>query len=463
MNLSELNNNQKISFGVCVILTIAVCIYLIFTLLQTNYLAVYEDDNLSNVANVTKVLDEQSVPYKLSQSGSRVEVPSELEDKVNVELAHNNYGSTDSNGFELFDELDYSMTEQAQKVTFLRAIQGELERTIESYKEVEKARVHIALPKQKLFTAEQKIGTAAVSLWFTHNQNFNQKQVLSIRQLVASSIDGLSADSVVILNGSGQQISKANEQTKHIDFMEQKTILETYYKNKASDLLSLYFNASQYAISVSITLNEQHIKEISNEIVIPSSNKDGVITRKKQSEFTESQSTKRDKTLNKSVEVEYQHGRKTQELETRPGGIKHISTAVAISAEVSNESLLKLRSLMFAGLGLSNKREDRLSLEFISINNVVPSPLEQTVDYESEIISSTVIPPKEQTKIETKALNKNNDAKNILIILAVCFLVCFIVFIFFKLMKNNKENANQEQVLLELNQWLDTTKVVENA
>jgi flagellar M-ring protein FliF len=157
---------------------------------------------------VIEKLKEGNVPYRLKEGGGTVEVPQELVYDMRLELAREGLPRGGGAGFELFDKSSYGMTEFLQDVNYQRALQGELARTISSLNEVEEARVHLTIPKNRLFISEEEAAKAAVVIKLRRGANLNQEQVKAISSLVSGAVKGLTTDSVQIVDTTGRLLSE---------------------------------------------------------------------------------------------------------------------------------------------------------------------------------------------------------------------------------------------------------------
>ena len=117
-----------------------------------------------DAAQVTQELAAAGMTYRLSADGSSVEVPSDIVDKARIEVATKGMPQSGRLGFELFDKPNWVGSEFDERVNYQRALEGELEHTIQTLGVVKSARVHLVLPQQSLFAAEDKVAKASVVL-----------------------------------------------------------------------------------------------------------------------------------------------------------------------------------------------------------------------------------------------------------------------------------------------------------
>ncbi|MCP4691417.1 MAG: flagellar M-ring protein FliF [Desulfobacterales bacterium] len=156
---------------------------------------------------VVNALKEQKIPYKIADKGKSIMVPKERVYELRMDLASKGIPQGSGVGFEIFDETKLGMTEFVQNINLQRAMQGELERTITEFKEVESCRVHIVMASKSLFIEQEEPATASVVLQLQRGKQLGKSQVKGIVHLVSSSISGLAPDNVTVVDTSGKMLA----------------------------------------------------------------------------------------------------------------------------------------------------------------------------------------------------------------------------------------------------------------
>ena len=169
---------------------------------------------------VTQELAAAGVPYRVSADGSSVEVPSDAIDKARIEVAAKGMPQSGRLGFELFDKPNWVGSEFDERVNYQRALEGELEHTIQTLGVVRSARVHLVLPQQSLFASEDKVAKASVVLKLKRSA-VDPQEADSIRSLVAGAVDNLSPADVVLVDADGRVNLKPHSQSMAEGDMEQ--------------------------------------------------------------------------------------------------------------------------------------------------------------------------------------------------------------------------------------------------
>ncbi|MGA7685909.1 MAG: flagellar basal-body MS-ring/collar protein FliF, partial [Terriglobales bacterium] len=141
----------------------------------------------------------KNIPYQISPDGGSVLVPAEKLDAARLETAAQGLPSNARLGFELFDTPNWAGSDFSEKVNYQRALEGELERTLQTLNEVEAVRVHLVLPRESLFTEQEHDAKAAVIVK-TRGGSLSKEAQSAIPQLVASAVDGLKPENVTVVD-----------------------------------------------------------------------------------------------------------------------------------------------------------------------------------------------------------------------------------------------------------------------
>ncbi len=169
-----------------------------------NYQVLFANLSPEDAAVVTQHLKDDKVPYRLSTDGKTVYVPDANLSDERVAIAGSGLIKGGSTGYELFDRTNFGMTEFQEKLDKTRAVQGELERTIDGLDPVESSRVNIATPDQSLYTSTQEPTTASIAIKTKPGQTLDASEVKGITMLVANAVNGLKPENVTIVNQDGQ-------------------------------------------------------------------------------------------------------------------------------------------------------------------------------------------------------------------------------------------------------------------
>ena len=153
----------------------------------------------ADAQSIASRLAAKNIPYEISSDGGSVLVPSEKLDAARLETAAQGLPRNARLGFELFDTPNWAGSDFSEKVNYQRALEGELERTLQTLNEVEAVRVHLVLPRESLFTEQEHDSKAAVIVK-TRGGTLSKEAQQAIPQLVASAVDGLRPENVTVVD-----------------------------------------------------------------------------------------------------------------------------------------------------------------------------------------------------------------------------------------------------------------------
>ena len=175
---------------------------------RTDYRPLFTNLASEDAGEIVKKLKEAKTPYQITPDGKGVMVPADKVYELRLSLASEGLPQGGGVGFEIFDRKNFGMTEFVQKLNYQRALQGELARTITQISGVEQARVHLVIPEKTLFKEAEKPPTASVVLKMKGSKNLRDSEVQGVVHLVSSSIEGMNADNVTVLDSRGKILSK---------------------------------------------------------------------------------------------------------------------------------------------------------------------------------------------------------------------------------------------------------------
>lgn len=178
--------------------------------LYPGYAVLFEGVSPEDGALIIQQLQQDKIPYKIPKDNT-ILIPQELVYEKRMKLASNGIPKSSKVGFEIFDTQDFGATDFDQRIKYLRAIEGELARTIESLSPIQKATVHIAQPEKSVFVSEQTPPTASVVLAFKPAQTLTPKQISGIKNIVSSAIPNLTIENVEVVNEKGEPLSELDE------------------------------------------------------------------------------------------------------------------------------------------------------------------------------------------------------------------------------------------------------------
>lgn len=165
-------------------------------------------------ARVIQELDQRGVPYEIRAGGTQIMVPSDQVNRLRLVLAEQGMPSQGSIvGYEIFDKSDTMGTSNfVLNLNQLRALEGELARTINDFKAVENSRVHLVMPKRELFTRDSVEPSASVALKLRSRAGLSKEEIAAIRNLVATAVPGLKPQRVTVVDNGGNLLAKGGDE-----------------------------------------------------------------------------------------------------------------------------------------------------------------------------------------------------------------------------------------------------------
>src|SRR6185503_13121622 len=174
---------------------------------RPDYALLYGKLDDAEAARVAAVLDEASVPYKVGPGNGAVYVPRDKVHPMRMQLAARGIPHGDGVGFEIFDKPNFGISDFIQRANYIRALQGELARTIAELDEVEAARVMVVMPENRLLVDNNKKPTASVFIKTKGSAQIGPSAVSAIRFLVANAVEGLQPSHVTVVDNRGNVLS----------------------------------------------------------------------------------------------------------------------------------------------------------------------------------------------------------------------------------------------------------------
>ena len=263
---NRLTRTQKIFIGGAVVAAIVAIVMIIGTANKTQMSVLFSELEAKDAATIADKLRERNIPYELSNNGSTILIPQEVLHDTRLSLASEGLPESSVVGYELFDKTNLGMSDFVQKLNYRRALEGELARTIGSIGEVKKARVHIVIPEKALFDKDQKQATASVVLQLKGTKSINKLNVEGIQNLVASSIEGLDAGAVTVVDQKGQILSEPQRDKNSLAAMsdtqyELQQKVDQYLTSKVQSLLDGVLGVGNAVVRATTELDFQQIEK----------------------------------------------------------------------------------------------------------------------------------------------------------------------------------------------------------
>ena len=357
----------------------------------------FSDLSSQDTSAILKDLDARGIKYELRGDGQTVLVPKDDVPRLRLDLAGKGIPAGGGVGYEIFDKGDaFSSTSFVQNINHLRALEGELSRTIRSISRVQAARVHLVIPERRLFERDREPPRASIALKLAGD--LDAAQVRAVRHLVASAVDGLKPERVSIVDERGRLLADGARDEQSIlglGLDERQTAIEKRIKSQVEDIVAGVVGSGRARVQVSATLDANRVESRSesfdpeSRVVRSSQNRteasataeggNGTVTVGNElpgaQQTNGAQQNQRDSSSKNEEVVNYEIS-KTTRTELQEGGrIKKLSVAVLVDGNYNrgqngemayqprgNEELDRISELVRTAVGFDQNRGDKVEV-----------------------------------------------------------------------------------------------------
>lgn len=404
-------------------------------------------------------LEAETIPYELADGGT-ILVPSGKIHEATIALAVGSSATGKLVGFEIFDQSELGRSSFAEKVNYHRALEGEMSRTIQHMKSVERARVHLVIPERRLFEEDEAEPSASVVLTLMGSASLGRRQVEAIRTLVASGVERMSPQRVSVVDQSGTMLAALEDGDWHADeSLEHQSKFERNLERRVVSLLETVVGVGKVRAQVAADLDfstlvetqekydpESQVIRSEREKLESSASQDkvasgvpGTGTNLPDTFGGANQPGGPGSNAERSDHIKnYEIDKSTVRRETPHARVDRLSVAVVVDAGLGADALApaaiaQMKNLVTKAVGLNTTRGDEVE--------VVAMP------FATEVLAATVIPP---TGIDA-LLDPNLRTA---IGLGVMLLVMLVLFVAFlrrsrRMSRLRRESDERERALFE--------------
>jgi len=371
---------------------------------------VFTDLTAEDSAAIVKDLERQAIPYELKNDGAIVLVPRDRMTRVRMKLAEGGLPKGGGVGYEIFDKSDtLGATSFVQNINHLRALEGELARTIKAIDRVQAARVHLVLPERPLFSRDKVEPSASIVLRV--RGALEASQVRAIRHLVASAVNGMKPQRVSVVDETGNLLADgASSGPEAIggNGQERQANFERRLKDQIESIVSSVVGPGRARVQLSADFDFNRITETLDKFdpegrVLRSSqtreessgsdSKEGQVTvgnelpGGQQGQQPPAQAT-RDQSKKSEEIVNYEISRSTKTEVTEGGRIKRVSAAVLVDGSYakndkgdvvyqarSKEEIDRIAALVRTAIGFDQKRGDQIEVVNLRFAEAPAAPI----------------------------------------------------------------------------------------
>ena len=435
---------------IAIIATIAAILIAIVSLVfynsSTKYKVLFSNLDPSDSQLIMSQLTDKGVDTKIE--GQTILVPKDSVDKLRLELAPNLSGG--SQGYELLDESSsFGMTDEEFNLKKLRAQQGELEKTIKSFPQVDTVRVHITPSKDSVFVEDKEPGKAAVYLKLMPGNKLDDGQVKSIVALVSASSDNIPEENIQVIDDNMNLLTKDLENSNGLGVTSevigtqydlkkkyeediQKSIVKLLEpvvgKNKVQSSVNveLDFDSKQKTETIidpnKVIVSQQTIKEI-NGLNNEDTTSGSVVDNNMQNTIDENTNTTN--SSREEVNTNYESGKTEVQTISAPGEVKRLTASVFIDGNLDQNIQNAIEKAVSNGIGINAERGDSISIVGMTFDPLT----------------------KEESQNEINAINEllAKEQKNKLIIYSVIGSLAVIILLVVLIVRRKKSKKNKEK------------------
>ncbi len=415
--LRNLGPVRLAAIGGAAIAIVAVFIFGMSQWSSPNMSLLYSDLNPQDGGAIVEQLEAQQIPYRASPDGTRIEVPADQVGRVRMMMAGQGLPSGGNVGYEIFNQGEgLGTTTFMQNVQQLRALEGELARTVQTLQPVQSARIHLVLPKRELFSRQSQTATASVFLRLRPGAQLSREQILGIQTLVGAAVPQLEPNMVSIVDDRGNLLARgmaANTPDALLTTAEEKRLAqEARLTQTVEELLARSVGMGKVQARVAVEMDFDRITT-NSEIFDPESqvirgtqtvteeseeqNRDGVdpvtiannLPGADAANAATGQSTARTNRTEETVNFEISRTVKVHERES--GQIRRLSVAVLVDGVYTTgengeqvyqprpeQELQQLERLVQSAIGFDPARGD--TVEVVNMRFAVPEGLEEVAE-----------------------------------------------------------------------------------
>jgi flagellar M-ring protein FliF len=376
----------KVALAVGVTVILLATLVLAWWTLRTEYSVLFSRLTEADAAGIVAELKKQKVDYQLADGGTTIRVPAERVHDVRLALMSSGTPLVGGVGFEIFDRQGLGATEQSQRVSYQRALQGELARTIGALEGVQQARVHLVLPESTLFRRDRQEARASVSLKLEPGVMMQQAQIFGIQRLVAAAVPGLDLGRVVVTDQHGITLSAADALTvggaTGEGRLSMKREVEEYVARKIVALLDRAYGPGRAIVSVDATLNFDEVRRTVQDLLPPNGQN---VRRRRQttagsSVLDPAATFQEDQAPRGSTDTEYDYGRRVEQVVAAPGGVTRLSVGVIVPGALDSGMQERIEDMVRVAAGINESRGDVVVVQTLDgIGSAGVSPLPETM------------------------------------------------------------------------------------
>lgn len=281
--IESIKADPKIPLIIAGAAAISIIVALLLWFRSPDYRVLLSNLSAKDGGDIVGQLTQMNVPYQIADNGSAILVPADKVHELRLKLAQSGLPKGGNTGFELLDKEQFGISQFSEQINYQRALEGELSRTIESLSPVQSARVHLAIPKPTLFVREQKLPTASVTVGLLPGRMLDEGQISAIVHMVSSSVTGLTAANVIIVDQTGRLLTNNDNSQQSANSAQIKMTkeMEAHLKERIEDILSPLVGRANIHAQVTAQMDFSKVEQTSEEYK-PNQTPDAAAVRSRQ-------------------------------------------------------------------------------------------------------------------------------------------------------------------------------------
>ena len=241
--------------------------FLMIRMSQPQMVPLFTDLSVEDSSAIIKDLERQAIPYEMKNDGAIIMAPKENIARLRMKLAEGGLPKGGGVGYEIFDKSDaLGATSFIQNINHLRALEGELARTIRGIDRVQAARVHLVLPDRPLFARDKAEATASIVLKV--RGTLETQQVRAIRHLVATAVNGMKPERVSVIDETGKLLADGatpNDLNNGVGADDRKSAYESRLRQQVEAIVTSVVGPGHARVQLSADFDLNRITQTSDK------------------------------------------------------------------------------------------------------------------------------------------------------------------------------------------------------